>query len=1606
MRTCFLFILSLCMAGLARGQTGYSYRYWFDNNQQTIQTGFSSSNEWQMQADLTGLDESIHAIHIQVLDSAEVASSTITRFFVKPRKKQDNQGYYWFDDDRHTQLSATASGPIVLDASALSDGFHTLNYQIEGADGSFSTIMQRQFYKMAPFSSMTYRCWVDDDYTTLSSGTFVNAPFLVDVSDVDDGFHVLHLQLEGNAPTPLITKPFLKIPQTDDVDYLTCLFLIDGQIFQEKKVSSSKGIINWELDASALTQGFHQAQVQVVTPSGAATNVQNISFFRTTTNDEMAGLHLVYSIDGSEYHTETGNIGDGIFHCDLDMSSLDDGLHRISYMLTNGKGINTEIRTQHFMKIPVGGYGITRYVYWINDDEEHLHNVTLSQHVNPLALMSLLPVETQPIRSSCFHFEINEGQPMIYAKNDFHIRFYDVTGRFTDESKQYVDYSVKQEVEPVGELQATQTFDRPAEGSIRWYRLEAEKGELLEFKANRACTVQLFSPSAKEVLNVSGSASVAFNGTYADESGRYYLALHDVTATNGTDITLNYNKLGKFAVLSHTVKEMGVLPGIQLMGVSGNGLDCVTSVELAKDNNKIVADTIIAESKAGAHVLFVFSGDEAFGNYDLIFHFDNGESAKDIIVNDAVTLSEPHFADIDIAITDPRSVANPYPVTIKVTNTSNLTYSHIPFYMAYDHVERINDMRLLNFDIEADKLLVDSGLIFIHDIENFKQNGVSARMIPAVIPTLMPGETQTYRLGFKAANHATYNVYAWTGTPWNLYANETMTAIQTLAQSGSGFSGGTGGGSGCSGNGSGRNGTGGNSSGGNGGAGGGSGGTGSGDASATIILPGGGSGGAGANVSGGVATSCMPDPCGYAGVIRTWIEECTCATAFGLGQVLGGIHNALHNRSNRAQREQLAASGLFDNPNDYFPDYYLPNPNDIFNNWLGHCIPYPGALGKVMSGLNAFQNTFGGDPCPNPDPHGCNQWNPGDPNDIYGYLSEAGSKFIADFVEKINYTIEFENDTTLANASAHTITIRDTLNVDYLELKSFAPTALKLGRHEVALNEADVITQSGVTSFLKTIDMRPEINAIAQVEGTYSQKTGIAEWRFTSLDPMSMEPTDDLMQGILPVNYDGTSGIGEVMYEIGVKPNKADGTEIPNRAGIVFDYEEAILTPTWMNIVDATAAESHVADVQMATDSTAAVRIAATDELSGPWRYNVYVQYGSGAWFLGAENIPIDSVARVKIYEGIDHGFYTLVTDSAGNLEQKEAAREFTFEVFGSQVDTNTKIELAQGWNWISHNQQEPLSVTALQPTGARMVGQTEETIKDSNFGWMGDLEELLPTQMYKLQMDEPLTVQLSGRLFNAGFRSIPLYQGWNWMGYPVANSMTPAEALSKLEAEEGDMLIGQDGLATYSDGQWSGTLMEMNPGQGYMYRSASDKNLFLNATAQASSRRINAKLHIKNSELPEGWTVDKRKYPNVMGVIGQLWNGSAQEDAYEWVLAAFCGDECRGVGQTVGQTLMMNVYGMGGEQISFRVLNQQTGEMLSVSNLEDFRPEVLGTMAQPYELHIGDPTGVKTIAMPSQTTSVYDLMGRRLHPSTPLGKGVYVVTDGVKKTTQKVIRR
>ena len=910
----------------------------------------------------------------------------------------------------------------------------------------------------------------------------------------------------------------------------------------ETKVTETDGISNhYTIDASSLLDGLHTIHFQIVDTKGIVGNIASKIFFKIQEDEEAEAITIVkviYWYDNETNINELDIQGGGQL---IDVSHLEEGVHTIHCQAICSNGQITPVASSIFVYANVVDIEnrITKYNYWINDNTTDKKTVELVNAPNPYQLLDLLPIREEPIRSTSFHFEIVDNQPMIYAKNDFHVRFHDLRGYFLDESKPFIDYRVGRPIEITEWLVSgeNKTIDKPEENDVKWYQLEAELGDSVQFRLDRAATVQLFAPSGEEVFSTSGAESVKWFGCHVRESGTYYLALHDVTATQGTTVILDYNHIDKYAVLRQDVTLVGN-GGCSTITFEGNGFRNLLAVDLyTAAGDSIHSVDISHDSDAETAVTFDFS-DAELGVYDAVFHFID----EDKCVSEVVTVEEVKEIDIETEVQYAssylRGTKNPYRITL--TNVGNMTAYDVPVIIGafeendgalnyikvngyslskvYDEVWKDSLPTALYDSLRHSTLEHGDMCYFINNNNSMYEQGFPFAKFTSLFPSIPPCSSLHLTVSIKSSQSTI--IYVWVANPNQ--ANPTPTAQH--------------------------------------------------------------------------AREMLKIQCDY---YKRIYAKC--------------IENKKKQFAKEA--ESQAAEGACN----------LPSSCD---------------------------DHHGGKTKPQP---------PADPNDIYGYLSEAGSKFIADSVAKVHYTIEFENDTAFAQASAHTIVIRDTLDSRYFDLKSFLPTSVKIGERETFLDETeDVKTVGGVTSFLKTIDMRPEINAIAQVEGEYNQQTGIAKWTFTSLDPMTMEPTDDLMQGILPVNYNGTSGIGEVMFEVGVKPNKADGTQIPNRASIVFDYEEPILTPIWTNIVDATAPESCVADVQLLNDSTATVSIEATDELSGPWRYDVYVQYGSGAWFKAAENVPADTTANVKVYEGIDHGFYVVVTDSAGNVEQKEAAREFS----------------------------------------------------------------------------------------------------------------------------------------------------------------------------------------------------------------------------------------------------------------------------------------------------------------------------------------------------------
>ena len=1341
---------------------------------------------------------------------------------------------YWFDNDAQPQnivQRTSATWQTHIDVSQLSEGLHWIYFMVQ-QDSCQSQPVCRPFVKLAGSTATTLRAIFSVDGQVLHSQEIASAGGILnydlDVSSLSPGMHrfAVIAYSPGNGMSEQ-HEAFFYHAGDMGCHAAQCMWAVDGGELHMQKADLGNGIFRFDANVSSLTDGMHEMLILLLDEGGNLLDHRS-QFFYKDSNGGVQSAQCIWAIDGGEVHRQAQNLGNGIFSFNANVASIPDGLHEIKIALLDEGGNLLDHRSEYFVKRTKESTAIARYNVWVNDNIDNATNVEINPAQDPFSLVALLPVGHPAFRTSNFHFEFDsQSQPMLYARNDLHVRFHDVMGRLTTISAPFIDYTVSCNVTDVSLLVSgeSQTHPYPAQNTIKWFKFDAAKGDSLSFKTDRACTLQLFSPSGKELYNASGVDVVNWGGTSGDTDGTYYVALHDVTATQGSEVTIDYLHIDRYAILGQDVKRVGN-GGYSTITFDGNGFNELNDVELVCGSNTIHAAEIGHEHNGTTTVTFDFDG-AALGNYDANFIFEEGT----VNVNNYITVETAVEPEIELSVqyasTFFAGESNPY--KFKVRNKGNMTAYDVPLYIDIYSPDSLSLTRVdvSGFDMmgqyksDLGELYTDS-LEHIIKIRRFTQGemclfnkyygsinieGAPYAYLSYICPSLRPNMTEEFIIDVKTNRM----IYVYLSVPDEWSYSDPSTSI-------------------------------------------------------------------------------------HASYIK------------GLSTL---------------------------------DDSHYPNADPEWQQFLNEQRQLLGVGGPSTGGRSK------------------------DPNDIYGYQAESGSHAIAAGVSDVNYRIQFENDTTFATANAHDIWVTDTLDATRFDLSSFAPMSIKIG------NRTEVL--DGSPSFIKTIDMRPEIYAIAQVECNYNAAKGIAQWHLSSLDPMTMEPVTQVHQGILPVNYDGVSGVGEVAFNINLRDNLAEGTTISNRAGIVFDYNDVIMTPDWVNVIDLTAPTSRALSCELVNDSTAAVTIESHDNLSGPWRYDVMVQYGEGSdWFAAARAVPADSVAHVRVYEGIDHNFCVVLTDSAGNVENKALEPEISFDYFDSSTNSELTLALAKNWNWMSHNLNAPLEVTVLQPNAYRIVGQDGETIKDPSYGYTGTISTLDPTRLYKVQMTTAASVPLNGKLYNVAFKSTDLTAGWNWLGYPLAGSLSPSVALANLEAQDGDCLIGQDGMAMYSNGQWSGTLSHLTPGKGYLLK------LQGNATLHWNAPRVSTRHHaqgIKRSGDAAPFTVDAHLYPNVMGIVADLYDSGSLVDVDDYWLMAFCGDECRGVAQTVDGHMMMNIYGNSGETITFKAMNRTTQAVDDVAETRVFTQDVEGTLQQPMVLTMGT-SGMSTVAV----------KGLRVYPTVTTG--------------------
>ena len=149
------------------------------------------------------------------------------------------------------------------------------------------------------------------------------------------------------------------------------------------------------------------------------------------------------------------------------------------------------------------------------------------------------------------------------------------------------------------------------------------------------------------------------------------------------------------------------------------------------------------------------------------------------------------------------------------------------------------------------------------------------------------------------------------------------------------------------------------------------------------------------------------------------------------------------------------------------------------------------------------------------------------------------------------------------------------------------------------------------------------------------------------------------------------------------------------------------------------------------------------------------------------------------------------------------------------------------GWTWWSTyiEQSELNGLTMLE----NELGTDGLTIKSQNQfvnynpntnKWTGSLKSINNEGAFMIRVGTACEVSLTGAPVNPADHPITLNPGWTWIGYPVTETMSVTEAFANITPSVGDQVKSQSGFATYNGTKWSGSLKNMEPGKGYMYKS------------------------------------------------------------------------------------------------------------------------------------------------------------------------------------------
>ena len=379
----------------------------------------------------------------------------------------------------------------------------------------------------------TSQYWFDEDYSKAVTSGVSNGSIAVDVSALQPGVHTLHYLYKNKAGVPSSTysKTFFVAPEPA-AKGVKGEYWFDQDYANKQTTAIVNGTVT--IDAATLQPGIHTLCYQQVDAAG----LPSVAYSHTFLVPEVATAATKGEYWFDDNYDGRKPLALSATAVGIDLAGLQPGLHAVRYHALNAAGLPSAAYSKLFW-IGAGESQVVAYHYWVNDVTTDVTDVAVETPVANYQLTAQLDVAEQPIRKEKFHFEVQDGQPMMFAENTLTLVFENADGSSVRTESDYVDYRVGQAIDAkLMEPGDQQTVSVPAD--IQWFKAVASQGDSIAFKANRRCTMQLFSPSGSEVWTATGDKVLKAGGARAGENGTYYMALHSVTESSVADVTVDY----------------------------------------------------------------------------------------------------------------------------------------------------------------------------------------------------------------------------------------------------------------------------------------------------------------------------------------------------------------------------------------------------------------------------------------------------------------------------------------------------------------------------------------------------------------------------------------------------------------------------------------------------------------------------------------------------------------------------------------------------------------------------------------------------------------------------------------------------------------------------------------------------------------------------------------------------------------------------------------------------------------------------------------------------------------------------------------------------------